>query len=263
MISLNEAHNLPEILDNLEGWAQEVFLLDSFSADETVEIARSRGVNVTQREFDGFGSQWNAALNLPVTAPWTMKLDPDERLSEQLKKELEKAFFLTDASGLSIERRLWFMRRPLPISQTITRAWRTGRCRFTDVEVNEYPIVDGEVRHVFGYMEHLDSPNLHHWLSKQNMYSSAEAKRRSEGGDTAFPPRLWGSKMERWMWLKSNFDLIPFCFTLIFFYYFFYKGLWRAGWEGFVWSRLRADILRIQKYKLMEHIKINKSNNNE
>ena len=89
MISLNEAHNMEAVLENLKGWAQEVFLVDSYSQDETVDIALRYGVHVVQRSFRGFGDQWNFALReLPITAPWTMKLDPDERLSDELKANI-------------------------------------------------------------------------------------------------------------------------------------------------------------------------------
>ena len=89
MISLNEGHNLEAVLENLKGWAQEVFLVDSYSQDDTVDIALRHGVQVVQRRFRGFGDQWNFALeHLPITAPWTMKLDPDERLSDELKANL-------------------------------------------------------------------------------------------------------------------------------------------------------------------------------
>ena len=90
MISLNEAHNLEAVLQNLSGWAQEVFLVDSYSADDTIDIALKHGVQVVQRRFRGFGDQWNFALReLPITAPWTMKLDPDERLTDELKVSIE------------------------------------------------------------------------------------------------------------------------------------------------------------------------------
>lgn len=252
MISLNEAHNMPEVLDNLAGWAQEIFVLDSFSTDDTVEIARARGVHVAQRRFDGFGSQWNAALELPITSPWTMKLDPDERLSDKLKAELSSAMAAGRSTGLSLHRRLWFMGRPLPITQEITRVWKTGACRFTDVAVNEYPILDGPVTPVDGYMEHLDSPDLGHWLDKQNRYSTSEAEIKFHARPLADKPRLFGTKMQRWMWLKANVDKFPARFTLIFLYYFLLKGLWRAGFVGYVWSRLRADVYRLQYYKFRE-----------
>ena len=114
-------------MQNLHGWAQEVFLVDSYSRDDTVDIALRHGVYVVQRPFKGFGDQWNFALRrLPISAPWTMKLDPDERLTDALKANLDAAIRHTDANGFSLERRLWLMGRKLPVRQRLVRVWRTG-----------------------------------------------------------------------------------------------------------------------------------------
>ena len=92
MMSLNEGHNMEAVCQNLSGWAQQVFLVDSYSQDDTIDIALRHGIHVVQRRFRGFGDQWNFALQkLPITAPWTMKLDPDERLSDQLKTTIQTA----------------------------------------------------------------------------------------------------------------------------------------------------------------------------
>lgn len=253
MISLNEEHNMQAVLDNLKGWAQEVFLVDSYSADGTVDIALDNGVHVVQRKFRGFGDQWNFALqNLPITAPWTMKLDPDERLTAGLKKSIENAITECRADGLSLDRRLWFMGKALPIKQSILRLWRTGRCRFTDVAVNEHPIVDGQVLSVSGVMEHHDSPNLHHWYHKQNQYSSAEAARMTARTGFAQVPALFGTPLQRRMWLKKWFDRVPFRFFGVFVYYYLIRGLWRAGWTGYAWSRLRSHVYLMRHFKAAE-----------
>ena len=168
LISLNEAHNLRQVLQNISGWAQEVFLVDSCSQDLTVDIALEFGVHVVQRRFQGFGDQWNFALKLPITAPWTMKLDPDERLTDELKASIDTIIAADCADGIILERRLWFMGCVLPVKQPILRLWKTGNCRFTDVAVNEHPLVDGTIVKAQGYMEHHDSPDLDHWLVKQN-----------------------------------------------------------------------------------------------
>ena len=51
MITLNEGHNMEAVLENLKGWAQEVFLVDSYSQDDTVDIALRHGVHIVQRRF--------------------------------------------------------------------------------------------------------------------------------------------------------------------------------------------------------------------
>ena len=74
-----------------------------------------------------------------------------------------------------VRRRLWFMGRPLPVRQKLVRLWRTGTCTFSDVTVNEHPLVTGRIGTVRGDLEHLDSPDLQHWRHKQDRSSTAEA----------------------------------------------------------------------------------------
>lgn len=253
MISLNEAHNLEAVLQNLKGWAQEVFLVDSYSQDDTVDIALRHGVSVVQRSFRSFGDQWNFALRqMPISAAWTMKLDPDERLDDTVKTQLAAAMNGGDYDGLSMVRRLWFMGRPLPVRQTLTRAWRTGKATFTDVAVNEHPIVAGRVVHVEGEIEHHDSPDLEHWLEKQNRYTTAEAVMAYQRAPLSDEPRLLGTGFQRRMWLKRHFDSIPFRFVLLFLYHWLWQGAWKAGRVGHVWSCLRCDVMRIRGYKRLE-----------
>ena len=253
MISLDEAHNMTEVLQNLKGFAAEVFLVDSFSSDETVDIALAHGVQVVQRKFCGFGDQWNFAMRkLPISASWTMKLDPDERLTEELKMSISEVVANGDADAFTVRRRLWFMGRPLPVKQVILRGWKTGTCRFSDVLVNEYPLVEGRVFEAAGDLEHHDSPDLHHWFDKQNRYSSAEALAAYRGSSLAASPRLLGNQLERRMWVKSKLMHMPFRSLLVFLYCYLWLGAWRAGRVGFIWSRLRADVYRMRALKLLE-----------
>ena len=253
MISLNEAHNMEAVLENLAGWAQQVFLVDSCSADDTVSIALRHGVHVVQRRFKGFGDQWNFALNeLPITAPWTMKLDPDERLTDELKASIERLVKGGEQEGIVIQRRLWFMGAVLPVRQPILRVWRTGTCRFTDVSVNEHPLVEGRMSHSTGYLEHHDSPDLDHWLIKQNRYTTAEAISQFEGKALALPPRFFGTALERRMWFKRNFWKVPGRYIILFMYHLLIVGAWRAGRVGWVWARLRTEVYRMWEYKRYE-----------
>jgi len=255
MITLNEAHNLDDALDSLEGWADEVFIVDSYSADNTVDIALRRGVHIVQRAFQGFGDQWNFALDeLPITSQWTMKLDPDESLSDELKAAVAAALLKDEYEGysLTLTRRLWFMGKPLPVKQSLVRIWRTGKCRFTDVPVNEYPIVDGEMGTLSGFLEHLDSPDLQHWYNKQNNYTTAEAVMRFKGANLADKPLLFGSALQRRMWLKTVFFKLPLRYSALFLYHYLYLGAWRAGRVGYAWSKLRVEVNRAIEYKWLE-----------
>lgn len=241
------------VLENLRGWAEQVFLVDSCSADETVDVALDYGVHVVQRPFKGFGDQWNFAMReLPITAKWTMKLDPDERLTDELKQSLCTLMSKETAVGISMQRRLWFMGTPLPVSQELLRTWRTGACVFTNVAVNEHPLVSGTIAKAKGYLEHHDSPDLDHWVIKQNRYTTAEAVSQFERRSLAANPRFFGTSLERRMWWKKNFWKVPGRYVMLFLYHYVLVGAWRAGKVGWIWSHLRTEVYRQWEYKRYE-----------
>jgi glycosyltransferase involved in cell wall biosynthesis len=253
MLSLNEAHNMREVLENLKGFAQEVILVDSYSNDETVSIALSYGIQIVQRKFRGFGDQWNFAIHeIPVRSPWIMKMDPDERLTDELKKSLIDLIKSGNFDGLSVSIRLNFIGKPLPVYINLLRAWRKGRAVMSDVLVNEHIKLDGVVSHARGFLEHKDSPNLEHWFNKQNRYSTMEAISQFQGDALSVNPRLIGNALERRMWLKRHFWRIPFRYSLLFLYNYLVLGAWRAGRVGIIWCRLRSDVMGLCEYKVRE-----------
>ena len=189
---------------------------------------------------------------LPISAPWTMKLDPDERISEKLKSQIAETIQANTCDGISVVRRLWFMQRSLPVRQNLVRVWRHGTCRFTDVAVNEHPIVSGRIVQIKGELEHHDSPDLDHWLEKQNRYTTAEALAFFKSSQLAVEPRLFGTPFQRRIWLKKNFRRIPFRYTLFFLHQLLVIGAWRAGEIGIAWARLRTEVMRMIELKLRE-----------
>ncbi|MEM9060189.1 MAG: glycosyltransferase family 2 protein [Pseudomonadota bacterium] len=252
MITLNEAHNMRAVLDDIDGWAEQAFVVDSFSSDDTVDIALSRGAHVVQRKFTGFGDQWNYALSLPIKTPWTIKLDPDERLTDALKSSIARTIETGDRTGYEINRRLWFMGKPMPVVRADMRLWKTGSAKFTDVLVNEHPVIDGSTGRLDGELQHHDSPNLHHWFQKQNAYGTSEAVSRFRDAPLAAEPKLGGTSLERRMWLKKQFWRIPGRYHLIFWYHLLVQGAWKAGRVGWIWSHLRTEHRRNQEFKLTE-----------
>lgn len=253
LISLNEGHNMEGVLENLKGWAQEVFLVDSYSQDDTVEIALSYGVHVVQRRFRGFGDQWNFAMReLPITAPWTMKLDPDERISNELKDSIGSALHIAHYQAFEVRRYLYFLGKRLPVSHDILRLWCTGYCKFSDVAVNEHPIVHVQAYLLEGALEHHDSPNLHHWFIKQNRYTTSEAEWQYLGKELSVEPRFFGNALQRRMWLKKYFWHFPLRYVLLFSYHYLVLGAWRAGRTGFYWAQLRTFVYRQWEMKSYE-----------
>jgi len=254
MLTLNEEYHLPEAIENVQPWAEDVFIVDSLSTDRTVDIALEYGIKIVQRPFTNFGDQWNLALErLPIKTPWTFKLDPDERLSPELTNEIRELLGGKPRhSGYVMDRRLWFMSKPLHVLAPVLRLWRTGKCRFSDVIVNEHPIVDGTVGKLKGILEHLDSPDLHHWWDKQNRYTTMEAIMRVRGDSLSAEPRLLGNFLERRMFFKKIFYRIPFRYQVQLLYELFGRGAWRDGSLGIEWARLRVEVMWMIELKAKE-----------
>lgn len=87
IIAFNEEQNIERCIRSLEGVADEIIVVDSFSADRTVEIAASLGAMVYQQVFLGHVEQKNFALT-KTTFPHVLSLDADEVLSDKLKESI-------------------------------------------------------------------------------------------------------------------------------------------------------------------------------
>lgn len=87
IITRNEETQIERCLNSLQGVADEIIVVDSFSTDRTVDICRRYGCKVTTRAFTGFGSQRQYAVGL-TSHSYVLAIDADEVVSESLRSEL-------------------------------------------------------------------------------------------------------------------------------------------------------------------------------
>ena len=112
ILTKDEEANLPYALENVVGWARDVFILDSGSTDNTCELAESMGAQVFYNKFENYAKQRNHALTeLPIQTGWVFFLDADEYLTDELKGEITKTLPQTQYNGFHIKRRFYFMDR--------------------------------------------------------------------------------------------------------------------------------------------------------
>src|SRR6185295_3350919 len=84
----NEEKNLPQCLESVRELADEIFVVDSFSTDRTVELARDFGARVEQHEYVNSAAQKNWAI--PRCAnEWIFIIDADERMTPELRAEIK------------------------------------------------------------------------------------------------------------------------------------------------------------------------------
>lgn len=253
ILTFNEEANLIPALDSVKGWADEVFVVDSYSTDRTVDIALERavdGVRVVQHCFKNYSDQWNWALSrLPVTSDWTLKLDADERVTPEFRKEVDELLSTApaDLDGVQFRRYFVFMGKLLRFAWTLNydlRLWRTGRAAFEQRSVGEHPLVEGKVCSLKSYVEHYNYKSISDWLDKHNRYASLEAINLIQGNLTGdYKPRLFGTPTERRMWLRKWYYRVPWRPLIYFLYRYFLRLALLDGLAGFRFTFLHASYL--------------------
>lgn len=193
ILTKNEAQDLPGCLESVK-WSDDVHVFDSYSNDDTAKIAARHGASVTQRKFDNFASQRNAALHsLHYKHPWLLILDADERVPPLLHDELREFVAEPDAGFAAgrLRRRdflygTWLKHAQL--SPYYIRLVKPDQVQY-EREVNEVLKVDGPIADLRQPFDHYPfSKGMKHWLDKHNLYSSMEAglALKSRAGQTPF-----------------------------------------------------------------------------
>ena len=131
VLTFNEAPNIERTLEKLS-WAKEILVVDSFSTDETLAIAKRHSqARVIQRQFDSFAAQCNFGLQ-QIKTEWVLSLDADYMLPDEFKREMEQLSSSDDVAGYSARFIYCIRGRPLRASLYPPRTvlYRKNRARY-------------------------------------------------------------------------------------------------------------------------------------
>jgi glycosyltransferase involved in cell wall biosynthesis len=251
ILTYNEEANIFQALESVKGWAQQIFVVDSFSNDRTLEIARQYPCLVMQHAFEDYARQRNFALTtLPIETEWILFLDADEWLPKELKDEITAVIAQRPRqNGFFIKWRLIWMGRWIKhgyYPTWILRLARYRKVRCEDRGVNEHLIVDGSTGKLLHDFMHEDRKGLTDWIAKHNSYAVREAKellRRHERECSELRPSLFGTQAERKRWVRQRIWqrlpplLRPFCY---YFYRYVMRGGFLDGRAAFIYHFLHA-----------------------
>lgn len=250
----NEEKNIRYALNSID-WADEVFVIDSFSQDKTLDIVKEYpNVRVFQHKFENYAAQKNWALdNLPFSREWIFILDADESIIPSLKEEIIQIVNNHEIkeNGFYVDRRFIFLGRWIKhcgwYPSWNLRLFRSGKARYEDRTVNEHMIIDGEIGYLKNDMLHDNHKGLFDWIEKHNKYSSWEAKELHESlcdkKKTGLRSSFFGSQVERKRMVRERIlpkihpPLIP---LLRFFHMYFFKLGFLDGMSGFIFSVLQS-----------------------
>lgn len=182
VITYNEERNIGRCLDSVKKFADEIIVLDAYSTDRTVEIARSKGAIVKQAYFSGYIQQKNSAVAL-ASNNFILSLDADEALDENLIKSIQtvKPNFTANAYSMNrctnycgkyIRRGTWYPDKKIRLFDKRFANW--GGINPHD----KIELADGNdrVEHLNGDILHYSFPTIEKHLEKNNKYSSIAAQ---------------------------------------------------------------------------------------
>ena len=263
----NEAKNLPRCLQALRD-AGEVYIIDSQSTDDTVEIARSHGAQVVQFHYQGGWPkkrQW-AMNTLPIAYDWILLLDADEVLTPELTEEIRLAIQNPAVDGYFIQLRIWFLGQVLrhgDVGLWKLSLFRRGKGRYecrlkdqdasmADMEVHEHVVVEGATARLQRPLIHHNVESLSRYIQKHNEYSNWESRVLLEGDDKELPPSLIGTQAQRRRWLKRKLFAVPGSPVLLFLYRYVLRFGFLDGVPGLVYCGFQAVQMFHTKAKIYE-----------
>lgn len=255
ILTYNESINIKDCINSVVEFVNEIIIVDSFSADNTLEIAKNYTPNIYQNKFVNQSKQfiWTLA-NTRITNDWILRLDADERWTKEGFDELKKIIENDEADGIYVKMKIFFMGKWIKhggyYPNYFLRIYKKSKGEMEDRWMDEHIKVNG--RKIISKIDVIESnydrqKNISLWTDKHNKYSTREAiefliqKHKLRKIDTV--AKFWGNKTERKRWFKEKFYFHVPLFLRPLLYY-FYRYIIRLGFldgkEGFIYHYLHA-----------------------
>ncbi|MBH9967911.1 glycosyltransferase family 2 protein [[Bacillus] enclensis] len=249
ILTYNEEKNIKQCLKSLTDFSDDIYILDSYSDDKTVEISQSflDSNRIMFRKFDNYSKQRNWALqNIPYKYEWLLMIDADEVLTKEVKESIKNNINNpqnNDVVGFVGKYRMYFLDKLLryklwPFKKKIL--FRHKEVKF-ERDINEYVEVINKNRVKWktldGFLLHKDNKSIHDYLAKHNHYSTMEAFRILEERKD---PIDW-KNIRKITEIKKLFYRLPFRNLAYFIYLYILRLGFLDGRTGFEFILTRIN----------------------
>ena len=256
ILTYNEEKHITRCINSLKDVCEEIFVIDSFSKDKTVEISKILGAKVYQHPFENQARQFNWAIkNCPITSDWIWRVDADEYIEPALAEKvvISLPHVSLDVNGIYVNKKIVFMGRSLlhggwyPAQQIkiIRKGYGTSEDKWKDEHLI---IFSGTTISIDGDQTDENLNDLSWWTQKHNNYSNREAVNmllmeygmNNQGEEVA--SKLFGTDAERKRWLKMKYVRAPLFLRpfINFFIRYILKAGFLDGKQGFIWHFLQG-----------------------
>jgi glycosyltransferase involved in cell wall biosynthesis len=178
VLAKNEEKNIKACLKSLD-WCEEAVVIDDFSQDKTAQIAQKMGAKVFKRHLNkDFASQRNFGLE-KAKGNWVLFVDADERVTDKLAKEINRAIKDSQISGFYLKRSDFFGGRKLRYGETaqvrLLRLGRRGAGKWQRC-VHETWEIKGTKGQLKETLLHYPHQTISQFLKEINFYSTLNAQ---------------------------------------------------------------------------------------
>lgn len=234
----NEAHNIIEAIKSID-FADEIMIVDSFSTDNTITLAKPLVHRVIQREYENSASQKNWAIP-QAKYPWIFLLDADERVTPELRDEIiETVNRNENISGFWIKRQNYFMGKKIRFSgwqgDKVIRLFKRDECKYENKHVHAEIISEGKISMLKNKLLHNTYISKEAYQNKLERYAKWQAKDYEKKVKTITPFHTLLKPMVRF-----------------FKHYFLQLGI-LDGYVGFIISSYQAKAVAMRYKYLQEY----------
>jgi glycosyltransferase involved in cell wall biosynthesis len=183
ILTFDEEVHIARAIACAQAFSREVLVVDSFSRDRTVEIARAMGARVVQHAWVNYARQFRFALEqCGIATEWVLRLDADERIGDDLAASLRETLpaLPVEVTGVMLNRRHVFMgrwiRRGGRYPLKLLRAWRNGLGEVEDRWMDEHVrLREGRSITLAGDFADVCERDIAFFVAKHNAYAAREA----------------------------------------------------------------------------------------
>lgn len=182
ILTYNEELNIQQCVDSVSDFCKRIVVIDSFSTDSTIEIAKKMGCDVFQHEFISHSKQFIYGLeNTGISTEWVLRIDADERITDAAKSEIiSKLNGNSNYNGVVIPFEVNFLGKKLkhggayPFRKLIL--FKKQYAYMEDKKMDEHIVLtEGKSLIIKSICEHHDNKDLKTWLHKHVDYAFKEA----------------------------------------------------------------------------------------
>lgn len=184
IITFNEERNIARALESVS-WADEIVVVDSGSVDRTLEIARSYTDKVYVRDWPGYATQKQRALEL-ASHDWILSIDADEVVTPELKQEILETLKRPAFNGYYISRLNYYLNFPIRYSgwspDHQLRLFRKDKGRWQGDYVHESVRLEGAAGYLKARLKHYSIQSLSAHHQRLDRYTTLAAEEMCSRG---------------------------------------------------------------------------------